>query len=335
MSDGETIELPETTVPAGLTMSIQGFTSEDAAKELGYAVLDCIKTLGRVIDLSTLDGVTIAIDYDAALANLDRGLDGLKPLTRSDSAEMQGVAMSTCVMRGNQVKTHLIFKANVVEALTVEGASAEDIQQSIGIIAHECAHVQINALKELSIPDARLGAQCETYERGVLFQIAEICWDEYAVCRFSAPFAKSQNEQHAEVLIAVVSVARDRSNEAFRSYRLHADDNRLVGEAGRALCEPLKAVSYLLGGLDGADESWADWNDARLAVEAAGYEDLVDELHQSLRELWETQQNWDPTRDTFSPLLQIVRRVFESEGIYFRTESDGLTYIDLAFRNTI
>lgn len=331
MSDGEAIELPETTVPAGLCASVQGFTSEESARELGSAVLSWVHGLGRLIDLSTLDGVTIAIAYDAALAGLDRGLDGLRPLSRSNSEEMQGVAMSPAVMRDGQVKTHLIFNAAAIAALAVKDAPEEEVQLAIGIIAHECAHVQITAQKEVAIPDARFGARIEGYERSILFQLAEVCWDEYAACRISAPFAIGQNERHAETVAGLVAVARDRSNAAIRSYRHHGDLNRLVGESGPALCEPMKAVAYLLGGMDGANETWADRSAARQAIEAGGYGDVIDELHQALKALWDTQGQWNPTLDTFDPLLAIGKRVFEAGGIYFRSRPDGSAWINVPF----
>ncbi len=330
-TDDDAIELPESTVPAGLGASVQGFINEEGARALGSVVLGWIHGLGRLIDLSTLDGVTIAIDYDAALAGLDRGLDGLRPLSRSNSEEMQGVAMSPAVIRDGQVKTHLIFNAAMIAALAVEDAPEDEVQLAIGIIAHECAHVEITAQKEVAIPDARFGARIEGYERTILFQLAEVCWDEYAACRISAPFALNQNEHHAETVAGVVAVARDRSNAAIRSYRRHGDLDRLVGEAGPALCEPMKAVAYLLGGMDGANETWADQSVARQALEAGGYGDLVDELHQALRALWETQGQWDPTLDTFGPLLAIGKRVFEAGGIYFSSGPDSSARIDVPF----
>lgn len=329
--DGDAIELPETTVPAGIGASVQGFTNEEGAQRLGLVVLGWIYALGRVIDLSTLDGVTIAIDYDTALAGLDRGIEGLRPLSRSDTSEIQGVAMSPAVMRDGQVKTHLVFNAGMLAALAVEDAPQEEVDLAIGIIAHECAHVQITAQKEVAIPDARFGNPIEGYERAVMFQLAEVCWDEYAACRISAPFAKRQNADHAQSLLGVVPSARDESNAAIRAYRSHHDLNRVVGEAGSALCQPMKIAAYLLGGMDGEGETWADWQDARQAVEAGGYGDLVDELHQALGELWDSQDDWAPTLDTFAPLIAIGKRVFESGGIYFRSQPDGSARIDIPF----
>ncbi len=72
------------------------------------------------MDLCRLDGVTVAIDYDAALAGLDRGMEGLRRLTRSNTEEMQGVAMSPAVMRDGNERTHLVFNAEMLVPLSPE-----------------------------------------------------------------------------------------------------------------------------------------------------------------------------------------------------------------------
>ena len=84
--------LPPTTAPSQVAVLVQGFTNQDEAIELGKTVGECLATLGSFLDLSTLDGVTIGIDFDAALASIDQGIDGLKPLDRTDTEAMQGVA---------------------------------------------------------------------------------------------------------------------------------------------------------------------------------------------------------------------------------------------------
>jgi hypothetical protein len=183
--------LPPSTMPNDLTLTAKGFNDPDVAQQFGRAVLEAVSVFGSFIDLSTLDGITVAIDYDAALAELDRGLDGLRPLSRSNT-EMQGVAMSPAVMRDGEVRTHLVFDAAMLVPFVHADATAEEKAESVAIIAHECAHVGITARKEAAISDARLGTRIEGFERALTFQIAEICWDEYAACRISAPFAPTQ-----------------------------------------------------------------------------------------------------------------------------------------------
>lgn len=75
----------------------------------------------------------------------------------------------------------------------------------------------------------------------------------------------------------------------------------------------------------------ADQSVVREAVEAAGYGEVVDELHQALQALWDTQNQWDPTLDTFGPLIAIAKRVFEAGGIYFESSKDGSARIHVPF----
>jgi len=323
--------LPPTTTPTDLVLTVKGFENEKGARELGHAVLDAIRLFGRFMNLSTLDGVTVAIDYDQALVDLDRGLPGLRPLTRSNTAEMQGVAMSPAVMRHSQVKTHLVFNAQMVAALTADIATEADKAAAIGIIAHECAHVQVTAQKEMAIPEARFGTRIEGYERAVMFQIAEVCWDEYAVCRISAPFNRQQTQYHGESMIKTVASARDRANAAIKAYRTHGDIDKLVGEAGPALAQPIKIGAYLLGGMDGEGFDWTDVPDIRTAIVDAGYDDLVDELHTILRDLWDSQGTWDPSIAMFEPLIDFVHKVFADGGLIFHSEHDDRCHIDVPF----
>jgi hypothetical protein len=318
-------------VPANTNVSVQGFDDEEAARSLGQTVGAIIVEVGRSIDLSKLDGVTVAIDYDAALAGLDRGMPGLRPLSRSDTKEMQGVAMSPAVWRNNEPLTHLVFNANPLIPLIWEGDefTAEDRAHSIGIIAHECAHVQVTADKGRSIPDCRLGTRIEGYERVVMFEVAEILWDEYAACRLSAPFASRQNESHAQTLVACTEGARDQAYRAIRSYRVHGDVDRLVGEAGPPLCSPLKAAAYLLGGMDGEGIDWVAHPDARDAIDKADYGRLVDDLRAELRRLWSTRGAWLPTLEVFAGLEAIAKATFDSNGIFFQTDGIGQCRIDV------
>ena len=331
MDDIDWDNLPPTTIPSDLSLTAKGFNDPEVATQFGRTILEFITVMGSSMDLATLDGVTLAVDYDAALAELDRGMEGLRPLSRSNSTEMQGVAMSPAVMRDGQVKTHLVFDASMLVPLVHAESTAEERASSIGIIAHECAHVQITAQKEAAIPQARLGTVIEGFERAVTFQVAEICWDEYAACRISAPFASRQNEQHAQTLKGVLERARPDANAAIRAYRWHGDVDRLVAEAGPPLCQPIKVAAYLLGGLDGAGAAWSDFPEAREELDAAGYGELVDRLHAILRQLWESQAEWAPTLDVFAPLQALAAEVFASAGLVFNSEPDGSCWIDVPF----
>ena len=334
-SDDALDNLPPSTMPADLGVSMRGFADEASARRLGDQLFACVSIVGQLIDLSSLDGITVAYHYDDALAQLDRGLEGLRPLTRTDTVDMQGVAMSPAVMRNDVVKTHIVFNAAYLQPLADDQAPAEARTLAIAIIAHECAHVQITAHKERAIPAARFGTRIDEYERAVMFQVAEICWDEYSACRLSAPFAPGQVEPHAETLAALARDARGRADHAIRQYRTHGDLHRLVDEAGAEICQPLKAAAYLLGSLDGRDgdlePDWPRLAETRASLQEGDYDHIVDRLHEILRELWATRDEWAPELDTFAPLEALTKAVFDSGGIHFTSGEDGGCHIDVPF----
>ena len=100
---------------------------------LGQAVAEAVAVFGSFMDLSTLDGVTVGFDYDDALASIDQGMDGLPPLDRTDTDELQGVAKACRVVRNGVVKTHLVFGAepqrrlNRKSSILVEAVASSDL----------------------------------------------------------------------------------------------------------------------------------------------------------------------------------------------------------------
>lgn len=330
MTDIDWDNLPQSTRPATAGVTVKGELTEQAALRLGREVLNCVHLMGSFMDLTRLDGVTVATDYDGALAELDRGMEGLRPLSRTNS-EIQGVAMSPAVMRDGEVRTHLVFDAAPIAALALDDASSEDKAVAIQIIAHECAHVQVTAHKEAAIPEARFGTRIDGYERAILYQIAEICWDEYAACRISALFAAGQTEQHRDSLISVLAGARENATAAIKAYRWHGDIDRVMAEAGAPLQQPMKVAAYLLGGMDGAGLAWSDVPEARAAICAARYENHMDDLHRVLQQMWDNQDAWAPSLAEFDPLMDVARAVFADGGIHFETASDGVCRIQIPF----
>jgi hypothetical protein len=331
MSEPVIDELPPSTMPSHVSFYLKGFHDEDVGRRLAYAVADVIREVGAFIDLTKLDGVTIAKNYDEALTELDRGVDCLRPLTRSNTEEMQGIAMTPAVIREGVVKSHIVFNAAHVVPLISDETTTADRLHIYGLICHECAHVEITAAKEEAIPEARFGTDIKGYEHGVMYQIAELCWDEYAACRMSAKFDPNQNQSYAEIILASVAVARENSDAAIRSYRIHGDVNQLVSEAGQWLHRPIKASVYLLGGMDAVDAGWEQFPEVKEALEDKNYLQLVEKLWAELQDIWDSRENWGPSLGVFAGLEAIAKEVFDDGGIIFRTDHNGECRIDVPF----
>lgn len=158
-----------------------------------------ISQLSRAMDLSQVDGVTVGLDYQVALESIDRGIPDLPPLASTATAELTGIAMAADVVRDGVIRTHLVFEAEPILALLFEGDgfAPEDLIHARSVVAHECAHVQIAAEKRRAIPVCGIDRPVSCEEQAILLGIAEPWWDEYAVCRLSAPFALDQAKRSA------------------------------------------------------------------------------------------------------------------------------------------
>ena len=59
-----------------IPVSARGFKDAETATRFAHVLAHVVRVVSRYIDLSRLDGITIAYDYDVALAALDRGYEG-------------------------------------------------------------------------------------------------------------------------------------------------------------------------------------------------------------------------------------------------------------------
>ncbi|NSX89057.1 hypothetical protein G6L86_25885, partial [Agrobacterium tumefaciens] len=105
-------EIPST-MP-DVKVEVLGIQNEYGAECLRLGVKDLVIEIGRHIDISTLDGITVAVDYDAALRGLDRGIEGIRPEERTNDEGLVGVGKSVVVKRGDEFKTHIVLLADPV-----------------------------------------------------------------------------------------------------------------------------------------------------------------------------------------------------------------------------
>ena len=323
----EDTKLPLPTAPASIPFSMRGFTDADAHR-LAEKIGNYVRLLSCSMDLSRLDGVTIAYDYDEALAELDRGKAGLRPLTRSNDDQLIGVGMAPAVIRDGEVKVHVVVNAAYIEGLDEDGEGTElsdAFMSALYLLAHECAHVAVTTEKDRALPKLILQHQIASYEEAIFAQINEACWEEYAACRLSAAFGRGQLRSYEEGLRGVLGVARSRAAAAREAFWQHRDLNRVVAELSPPLAEPLRLASYVLGHLDGRAEPGEVSEETRHAIAEAGYADHVGALSDALRNLWDTRVERTQLRD-FDVIGDVGREAFWDGGLLIRpADGDGAT----------
>ena len=324
----EEIQPPAPTAPENISVTARAFEDTVTATRVAHSVAYAVRDISRYIDLSRLDGITVAYDYDVALAELDRGYQATRPLTRTADDRVLGVAMAPAVLRDGAVKGHLVFHAPFV--LPIEDQTHEHFNQALYMIAHECAHIEDLKCMDERFPGTILQRQIQDYEEALFAPIIDALWGEYAACRISGIFGGEQTTAYEECLIGALRAAREEADAAIRAYRLHADIDRVLEEAGNPLCEPLRFSAYLLGHLDGRQEDWDIVPQVRDRLAESEYATYVDRLATALRELWTTRHSWE-SPDVFAPLKEISRDVLAEGGLIVTRLPDGRAHVDIPF----
>ena len=90
---------------------------EQAREQLPDAAFAILKLGGAYLDLEGLDGISIADDYSAALACVDRGF-GSQPVPQPTSDEFgSGLAMTLPVSRDGIMKSHIVLDSRLCRPL--------------------------------------------------------------------------------------------------------------------------------------------------------------------------------------------------------------------------
>jgi len=236
--------------------------------------------------------------------------------------------MAAPVLRQEAVRTHVILWAPLVATLLEDDQEA--VQQAISLIAHECGHVADHGHRERVLPGVILRHRFTGPEEALLFPAAEAVWEEYAACRYAAPFASRDTEaSYRQGLAGVLRRARDAVNDAIRSYRVHGDVDRVLLEAGNPVAEPLRLAAYLAGHLDGRGQDTL----AEMAADLQAYPRLapriVEAIH-AVRSMWDERERWQGL-SVFDPLKAVFRAVYAEHGILIRRLPDGRMFVDIPF----
>lgn len=304
------------TAPTSFSFAMQGFRDEAEATAMANVLAGYIRFISEYIDLERLDGVTVAHDYDEALFDLDRGVSGLRPLSRSNDDQLIGVAMAPAVLREGAVKVHMVFNANYLRGIeeTEVGASDSQFADALYLLAHECAHVEVTTENDRAFPGRILQSRYSNYVEAFFGPIVEACWEEYAACRLSVMFGAQQLKRYEEGLIGVLGVSASKSETARASFWQDNNLDRAALEIAAPLLEPMRLASYAYGHIDGLDDHAGLNENAQTAIDQAGFRPFLDDLVAALRHLWSLGPTWhDPAQ--FDIVADVARDVLWSGGL--------------------
>jgi hypothetical protein len=327
MQDDAAELLPEdkpTTLPID-TVNVRG-ANEQFAGLLSEAVLRFARILGRYIDVSSLDGITVDFDYPAALSSIDRGIAGTNPLTVSTEERdgVVGVAMSVPVVREGTLKAHVVVSGDLMSNLASEDDNAALV--AVHMLAHELGHVETTATLSSAFPDilmkVRLTETIDILRDG----FAQSMWSEYSASRLAAKLGASPLKSYLIIFNQSVTTAREQCSSAITQFLDDQDMDILASSITRTMGNLARFTSNLLGTLDAFDMDpdevlGADFEDS-------WFEEDLARIHAALAGLWQARGAWQNFDEILS-LADIVLDLCYAGGIDISSGGDRGLFIEV------
>lgn len=312
---------PSSTVPENALLTLLDFDSEHPETQrfssaMSQAILEC----GRAMDLERLDGVTVAFDFDAALASIDLGYESTHAKGYTKTGEFLCVGKALTVKRCGKLMSHVVFHASTVGLLIYPEHESHPL--AVNIIAHEFAHVTGLKWNDAAMPGLLLAPHQTDWFTASLFDAALIIWDEYLACRLAAGFgdAVAQRTLYAKNYEGDAALAISRTREPIKAYRIHGDLEKMMAEIRVPLIQPLKLAGYLLGHLDGMEDEQSLDALCPHQVETP-YHSVLPALRTELRKLWNTHGNTGGV-ERFDGVIELIIQVYEGAGTHPKKQGD-------------
>lgn len=227
-----------------ISIRMRDFGDEDLARRLGQPLLALVVELANDLPLGLIDGFTFAIDYDAALAELDRGVPDLSPLKSFDEWYGKGAIMAPVVVRDDRAKVHIVGTA----ALAMGLLSDQEDQRllSISAIAYALAHAAHVAILDEAAPKIWFGRILNEYDR-TRFDMLEQAYSGYFSSRIVARILNSDREAGLDLLENCLDSSRSLVLNALKSHYAEPDFGLLYARTSAVTHNIMMFTSRVIG----------------------------------------------------------------------------------------
>ena len=330
MSNAVDEELPPSTAPMPLSMTIGGLVDAEKATEFANLVGGYIHLIGRALDVSRIDAVTITDRYAEALAQVERGFETQNVATHSQNEDIVGVAMCVHVIREDMPKVHLVVEIEMLLPLWVSEPGSPEHTRSLQLLAHECAHIEDLKRKDEASPGSILRERYADEFEQMFAPVGSSMWEEYYACRRTAHFDPSGGEPLVEALLTCLDNNQGAIDDAIRRYRHHADLHQLIDETHDRAMRALRVAAYLIGHYDGLAQDWQTISEVAERLKDHRLQPLLDDMADELRNLWDRRFDWTSSRET-KGLNDIAWDAYVEAGVIARETSGGGLDLEVPF----
>jgi len=317
------ILLEKSTFPDNVKWLIEGnYDSQEKVNEIASPVYSFLQLFGAFLNLEGIEAVTIAADYKAAVAGVERGFGDAPALSPSEDVFGSGSAMAVPVLRGGTLKTHIVLHSGIAQGLVSTEKKLSGL--AVHLIAHEAGHAHDHEIENRNLPGWYSNFPPDYRERR-LFLLAHRCWAEYIASHLSSRWGTdSYCKEYSEMLCSMLSTARQRGNAALDGYQQDKDIGRVERGVIEAYGEFLVRVSYLVGHVHGlgksVEESAPEF--LKLVNEATWFTPIFERYEANVRVLQKSYGAWSGI-EVFEPLKQTFELLLRAGGMtYYRLPFD-------------
>lgn len=317
------------TAPDTISLSVcGGFASAGEAEAFGHTVALYARELSRHINISSLDGITVTTEYEDALAKFDRGIKSTWIPKPTNEEYAVGAAMTLSALRGDVLKSHVFLHMGVAAGL--QDPQHPDFPLSLHTLAHELAHVEINAAFDRAFPGVMLRRQCNTVIENFHWQVIGAAWDEYAATLISAGIGHDHTDGYENTFLRVLSLTRDNANAKIREYRRHGDTDRVLGEVYGAYGNLLKYAAYHLGNLAGLGIALGEREATAQGLRDSWFAPHFERLRDTCEVLASSFGRWED-QENFLRIGRILDDMVREGGVFVTLGEGPGCYVDIPF----
>lgn len=308
---------PPSSFPENIMFQFRGHQQADA-ESLAKKLATIFREIGRIIDVSALDGITVAYDYDEALANLDRGYESSHVLQRTTDVGT-GVAMTPSVLRDGMLKSHIVLLGGVADLASNEDPAL--VNMLIHTLAHEAAHVEVTASWEQCFPGELLRTGFPTLLDSWRGDVYSACWEEYAACRIAGSIGYDPLPGYEETFLTVFGQIDAKVSELVRNFH-GGNADPFVGPVFGAYGTLMKFACYFLGTLAAAGRKGEPGEKVTKALHDSWFEPFYARLEEACDSLFSSFARW-PDKSGFDAIGDIVEKIIEDQVMHIFRHNEG------------
>ncbi|HEY5211922.1 MAG TPA: hypothetical protein VIJ38_02760, partial [Acidobacteriaceae bacterium] len=289
-------------LPARCTVDVSCFEQTEIQQAVAIALEETLYIAAYAgIDLTALDGITVATDCRATACALQSLPEGQVPLEVSDQPESMELARTAAVHRGEQLLFHIVLRPGLgLMALSPDQEMQRLVQ---ACIAHEGAHVEHESHLYRIFPESYgKPLECGNRSRQTFLKAMDV-WSEYAACRSSATFRPEAMEEFEGILCRAIEDSSAAAMEQIKAHREGRGAGEVFREIQQIFGDVFICAGYLLGHAHGLELHLKDRTPRLDEVfrKNPAIENLMTKLERILHELWLQEYVW-PSIEVFAPI---------------------------------